>query len=185
MPENDNPDVDDVEDVEDQDVDTEVDDEEDDEPWEPPSKERWEKLEKAANARRHEIKELRKQIGDLKYAKEDEDEGETEAKKWRSTAARNSAATALSAAGFPGTAKQARLLTRLLDLDSADPDSNGDFDFDDEIDELKEQFPSLFKEAGEPRRRAPKVTTSDRGRSAGITTRDRTSEKLLKQAGFH
>ncbi|MCX4232815.1 hypothetical protein [Streptomyces ortus] len=186
MPENDNPDVDDVEDVEDQDVeetDDDVEDEEDE--WTPPSKEEWTKLSNAAKARKRERDAAKRELATLKNGKDEEDEDDNEAKKWRSTAARNSAATALSAAGFPGTAKQARLLTRLLDLNSAEPDGNGDFDFGDEIEELKEEFPSLFKELGEPRRRAPKVTTSDRGRTAGGGNRDRASARLLKQAGIH
>ncbi|MGC5565331.1 hypothetical protein ACPYPG_21185 [Streptomyces sp. FR-108] len=186
MPENDNPDLDDAEeDVEGQDVEETDDTEEENDDWTPPTKDEWTKLSNAAKARKRERDAAKRELATLKSGKDEEDEDDNEAKKWRSTAARNSAATALSAAGFPGTAKQARLLTRLLDLDSAEPDGNGDFDFEDEIEELKEEFPSLFKELGEPRRRAPKVTTSDRGRSAGTTTRDRTTERLLKQAGFH
>jgi hypothetical protein len=89
----------------------------------------------------------------------------------------------LASAGFHGTTKQARRPTRLLDLENAEPDSAGDFDFEDDIEALKEEFPALFSEP-EQRHRAPRVTTSDRGRNSGGTGRDRTTEKLLKQAGF-
>ncbi len=183
MPENDNPDVDDVEE---QDVEETDDGQEEEDDWSPPSKDEWQKVSNAAKARHEELKSLRKELGELKKSLkgEEENQEDDEVKRWRSTAARNSAATALSAAGFPGSSKQARRLTRLLDLEDAEPDANGDFDFEDEIEALKEEFPSLFQEPGEPRRRAPKVTTSDRGRSSGTTTRDRTTEKLLKQAGF-
>jgi hypothetical protein len=183
MPENDNPDLDDVEELDD-DVETEDESEEEEDDWTPPSKEEWTKLSNAAKARKRERDAAKRELATFKNGKDGEDDDEKEAKKWRSTAARNSAATALSTAGFPGTAKQARLLTRLLDLDSAEPDANGDFDFEEEIEELKEEFPALFRELGEPRRRAPKVTTSDKGRTAGGGTRDRASERLLKQAGI-
>ncbi|MCX4504572.1 phage scaffolding protein [Streptomyces anulatus] len=182
MPENDNPEVEDTEEVDPLLEDQEPDDEE--EAWEAPSKERWEKLENAARARKEEVRALRKQVGELKAQSKEEEPEESGESKWRAAAARNSAATALSAAGFPGSRKQAARLTRLLDLSDVEPDDNGDFDFDDEIETLKEEFPALFAEPGEQRRRAPRVTTSDRGRTAGGTSKDRTTERLMKQAGF-
>lgn len=181
MPENENTEVDEVEDDDIEEV-----EEQEDEEWTPPSKDEWHRVSNAAKARHSELKTLRRELGELKKnLKGGEDrEGDDEVQRWRSTAARNSAASALASAGFQGTTKQARRLTRLLDLENAEPDSSGDFDFEDDIEALKEEFPSLFAEPGEQRRRAPKVTTSDRGRNAGGTVRDRTTEKLLKQAGF-
>lgn len=195
MPEDNKPDVEEVDDDldTDKDLDKDIDteDEDGDEEWTPPSKEDWTKLTNAARARKEDIKTLRRELGELKAKStkkddEEEDSGDSEAKKWRTTAARSSAATALSAAGFSGTAKQARRLTRLLDLEGAEPDDLGDFDFDDDIEELKEEFPQLFEPADEGRgRRAPRVTTSDRGRKSSTVTRDKTSERLLKQGGYH
>lgn len=182
MPEEERPDEE-VEEVEDQEVDDLEDtDDEDTDDWKPPTKEEWTKLTNAAKARKRERDQVKRELATLKNGKQEEEDGDKEAKKWRTTAARNSAATALAAAGFAGTARQARRLTRLLDLDNIEPDDTGDFDLDDEIDELKEEFPQLFAQQ-EEKRRAPRVTTSDRGRGQQ-GTRDRTTDRLLKQAGY-
>lgn len=154
--------------------------------WSPPGKDDWEKLTRAAKARKKERDDARRELAALKNKENEGEESKQEAdeaSKWRETAARASAATALQAAGFSGTAKQARKLTRLLDLSGAQPDDTGDFDFEDEIDDLKEEFPQLF---AREQRQAPvrKPTTADRGGNAGGPGRDRTTERLLKAAGY-
>jgi hypothetical protein len=169
-----------------------------DEEYTPPTREEWAKLQRIAAARKIERNEARvelrslraaaagagKDAGDAKDTAKDE-----ETDRWRTTAARSSAATQLSAAGFSGTAKQARKLTRLLDLAGAEPDSDGDFDFEDDIEDLKIEFPQLFAPpadgvAGRP---AARPTTADRGRrtprDAGDDPTQRTSDRLLRSAG--
>lgn len=154
--------------------------------WSPPGKDDWEKLTRAAKARRKERDDARRELAALK-AKESESEQENakpdEAAKWRETAARASAATSLQAAGFSGTAKQARRLTRLLDLANIEPDDTGDFDFEDEIEDLRQEFPMLFQR-DKPVTSSRKPTTADRGGSAGAPGRDRTTERLLRAAGY-
>jgi hypothetical protein len=102
-------------------------------------------------------------------------------------AAQQAAATHLAAAGFSGTAKQAVRLAKLLDLENVEPDDNGVFDLEDEVDELVQEYPSLFQGAprGDPRRKLPAVRrTPNRSGGAAETASDRTSRRLLESAGF-
>lgn len=130
--------------------------------------------------------------GDDDGTDDGKDDGKPDDSRWRLSAARSSAAVQLSSAGFPGTAKQAKRLTVLLDLAGAEPDDDGDFDFEEAIDELKDEYPQLFagkqqQEETAPTRR-PRPTTADRGRG---TDRDatsdpskRTSAALARMAGL-
>jgi hypothetical protein len=139
--------------------------------------------------------QLRRQLGAGKRkgkddaGDDDDSPGQAEATRWRVTAARQSAATALSAAGFSGTAKEAVRLTRLIDLEDAEPDSDGVFDFEDEVDELKEQYPELFGGKGSRRnergtgRVRPGRTAPTRGGTTETDT-ERTTRELLRSAGF-
>jgi hypothetical protein len=189
----------------------------DQEEYTPPTQEEWEKVQGALARRkqernqaraeraklRNELAEARKATttrngdsvrdgdGDQQSTSRDEDRDDRAAEeiRWRQAAARSSAATQLQAAGFSGTAKQAKKLTRLIDLDLAEPDDDGDFDFEEAIDELREEYPQLFRGEDKPtppRQRRP--TTADRGRDTGRdATRnpsDVTSQALLRQAGI-
>lgn len=116
------------------------------------------------------------------------DDRDDEGARWRQAAARASAATQLQAAGFQGSAKDAKRLTQLLDLEHAEPDKDGDFDFEDEIDDLKERFGALFEDRDADRaRRTRRPSTGDRGRGeekrATEDPTQRTSRALLRQAG--
>lgn len=120
-----------------------------------------------------------------------DDEANSEAARWRTIAAQQSAATQLTAAGFNGTAKQAARLTRLLDLAGAEPDDSGAFDFEDEIEDLQEEYPELFGAKGSRRNERQERSNGTRQRTA--PTRDSrekldptqsTSRKLLRGAGF-
>jgi hypothetical protein len=165
--------------------------------WTPPSREEYERLQRTAQRRKEERAQARRELAELKKAKpapkkkesEDDDSGRDdesakEADRWRAVAVKQAAAASLSAAGFTGTAKQAARLTKLMDLDDAEPGRDGSFDFEDEVEELKEEFPHLFED---PRtgRRAPKVrTASGRGDGSKPDPVKRTSDRLLKSAGY-
>lgn len=148
-----------------------------------PSREEWQKLTNAAKARKKERDDARRELAALKSKDSDAEKEPDEAAKWRETAARSSAAVAIQAAGFSGSAKDARWLTGLLSLKDAEPDESGDFDFEDAIDELKERLPQLFA-----REKAPtshrKPTTADRGGNSNGPGRDKLSDDLLRMAGY-
>jgi len=79
---------------------------------------------------------------------------------------------------------QAKVALRLMDLSSVDVDDDGDADFDDEIEALKDTFPALFDR--EARRTVTRVKTSG-GRSDGgsaMTPDEKASLKMLRAAGF-
>lgn len=167
----------------------------------PPSKDEWTKLQAKIKRQEGRITKLlggkgkpaadidRQLAAGLKSGKGTpaEDEGgddSGEVTRWRTMAAQQSAATQLAAAGFQGSAKQSARLTRLLDLAGAEPDRHGAFDFEDEIEDLIEEFPQLFAKgaAGRP---APVVRRADSrsGAPAKDPTRE-TTDALLKSAGY-
>jgi hypothetical protein len=170
-------------------------------PWTPPTQEEYERLQRTAQRRKEERLQARRELAELKKARtapkkkesEDDDSGRDdeaakeaakEADRWRAVAVKQAAAASLSAAGFTGTAKQAARLTKLMDLDDAEPGRDGSFDFEEEVEELKEEFPHLFED---PRtgRRTPKVrTASGRGDGSKPDPVKRTSDRLLKSAGY-
>lgn len=173
--------------------------------WTPPTREAWDKAQRINAARKEERNAARARVRELEAQLRGKGEGDGEGggkqqddaaaeERWRMSAARNSAASQLTAAGFSGTAKQAKRLTRLLDLSNAEPDADGDFDFEDEIDDLRTEYPALFGGGdddggggGARRPGARRPTTADRGRKtprdAGEDPTSRTSDRLLRSAG--
>lgn len=110
-------------------------------------------------------------------------------------AKRQAGVSALLAEGL--TREQAKTAVRLLDLSDVELDDDGDADLEDQVEDLKSKFPSLFAKQGKttkggtpaPRTRTAPVTTpaSGGGRPAPRTSggqRDSVTEKLLKQAGY-
>lgn len=167
--------------------------------WKPPTKSQWDRaqrrLKKYAEAQRGAGKDgadvdrkLRDQLTGGKGDEDDDaEDARAEAARWRLTAARQSAAAQLSAAGFNGTAAQSARLTRLLDLESAKPDKHGVFDFEDDVEDLKDEYPELFGAKGARRNeggasRRPN-TTPVRGQERKSAT-DRTTAALLKAGGY-
>lgn len=159
--------------------------------WAPPSRDDWTKVQATLKARKAERDAVRKELADLKAKTKSDDtpDEDDEGARWRRTAARSSAASALQAAGYQGTVQQARRLTRLLDLDTAEPDREGDFDWEDDVEALKEEFPSLFAAPSNSNGTRPpgrKVTTADRG-GKGSPAPDpakRTTDRLLRAGGY-
>ena len=179
-----------TEDQTEDDASTEDADAEDTEDWTPPTKEEVTRLRNTAQARKVERDQARRELRDAKAAAAGTGDGagtgadEDAGPNWRDTAVRNSAASALQAAGFSGSAKQAKKLARLLDLDGIEPDASGDFDLTDEVDELKDEFPQLFAAPTSDPARPPRRTTADRGRQGATPDPDKTTSRLLKQAGY-
>jgi hypothetical protein len=182
---------------------------EDEGEYTPPTREEWAKVQRALTRRRDERNKAREEARKLRDAaaaqgKAKEDTGgqdgksddadakrEEQESRWRITAARSSAAVQLTAAGFSGTAKQAKRLTALLDLTDAEPDAEGDFDFEEQIDDLKEEYPQLFRSRDQEetaRRPAARPTTADKGRrtdrDATVNPTQRTSAALRRMAGL-
>lgn len=195
------PDTDLDDDLDPQDPDTDADEQDDGGDggeYKPPTKGEWERTQRrlkkyAAAAKRPAGKggsvndQLAAQLRGQK-AKDDEDEGgqdDGEAARWKGVAVRNAAAAQISAAGFTGNAKQAAKLAKLLDTDGIEPDRDGVFDLEDEIEELKEEYPQLFSPGGDnSRRRAPAVRRGEARETPKKTPSERTSDKLLRSAGL-
>lgn len=172
------------------------------EEYTPPTKEAWDRLQRKIKRQEDRItglvgkgpkgkkvadvdRQLQDQIrgGKGKADEDEEDDGpDPETDRWRNTAITNAAAAQISAAGFTGTAKQAARLANLIDREGIAPDRNGYIDLEDEVEELKEEYPQLFSTGGD-KRRAPSVRRGDpKGTPKKDPTRA-TSDALLRQAG--
>lgn len=122
-----------------------------------------------AEARKHreELKKLRQQheSEDEAKAREAKESGAKEAAaKLKPVAIRASARAAFLAAGAAGDDANVKRLVRLLSMDDIDVDDEGDVTgLDDQVDEIKEQYPELFRaskaddgqDGGRERKRRP------------------------------
>ena len=186
LPENDEIEPDDV-DTDDPDTGDE-DEVQEEKPYKPPTKGEWDRLQRRIK-RLTETKGKgpadvdRKMREQISGGKADEDEAPADSR-WRDIAITNAAAAQISAAGFTGSAKQAARLANLIDRAGIEPDSHGSFDLEDEIEELKEEYPQLFSaETGS--RRNPRVRTAPSGdRTPAKDPTELTSAKMMKQAGY-
>ena len=125
-------------------------------------------------------------LAQVNGSKDTDDEGsdDGEAARWRGIAVQQAAASQLSAAGFSGTAKQAARLARLIDTADIAPGRDGSFDLEDEIDELKEEYPQLFSTGGGNRGRAPRVRTAPASDAPVKDPSRKASDAMLRQAGY-
>lgn len=128
--------------------------------------------------------QLRGGKGKGKDEEDDEPADNGEAERWKGTAIQAAASAQISAAGFTGTAKQAARLARLIDTNGVEPDRNGYIDLEDEIDELKDEYPQLFSTAGDGRRRAPTVRRGDSRETPKKDPTQSTTDKIMKAAGY-
>lgn len=210
MPENDDPDPEDIDPADLDDLgelgdDDPDDDPDDDKPYTPPSAEEYAKLQRKIKRQEDRItrltgktpkgkpvadvdKKLAAQLRTGGKATEDDDEpvDDGETARWRGIAVQQAAASQLQAAGFTGTAKQAARLARLIDTSDLEPNRDGTFDLEDEVDELVEEYPELFgKGQAAGGRRAPVVRRTDQrgGRPKPDPTRA-TTDAMLKMAGY-
>lgn len=176
------------EDLESDDSGNEQDDEgtEGEKPYKPPTKGEWDRLQrriaKLTKPAADVDKKMREQIAGKA---EGQDEGPSEdSSRWRDMAIQASAAAQISAAGFSGTAKQAARLARLIDTQGLEPDGHGAFDLEDEIADLRDEYPQLFSTPGE--KRNPRVRTAPSGDRTPVKDPTAvTSARMLKQAGYN
>jgi hypothetical protein len=180
-------------DIEPDDVDTGAPDVDEDEgaeekPYKPPTKGEWDRLQrriaKLTKAGKPVASVDQQLAAQLAGAKDEKDEAPAaQNDHWRNVAIQNAAAAQISAAGFSGSAKQAARLAKLIDTAGLEPDRHGSFDLEDEIEDLKEEYPMLFSaEAG---RRNPRVRTApspDKVPAKDPTAA--TSAKMMRQAGY-
>jgi hypothetical protein len=162
-------------------------------PWKAPSKSEWDRLQRRIKrltkpATADVDKELQRRLGGKppkgKDAEEDEDGPNVEAEHWRGVAIQNAASAQITAAGFSGTARQAARLARLIDTAQVAVGRDGSVDLEDEIEELKEEYPQLFQ-AASGRRVVPKVRRQDgSGDAPKKSPTQRTSEALMRGAGY-
>lgn len=204
-PQNDEPQDDDLDTdppEDDPDVDPDDNDDPDDDPdgdgkgWKPPTKGEWDRLQRRIKKLTNKGSDVDRQLldqlnggrpkgGKPKDDDPDDDGGDdSEAARWRGIAIQNAASAQIAAAGFTGTAKQAARLARLIDTEGLRPNRDGSFDLEDEIEDLKDEYPQLFtrQSAG----RVPNVRTA-RNRGGESETKDptrKTSEAMMRAAGY-
>lgn len=155
----------------------------------PPSEEDWKKSQAALKRAQGEAKKLRLAAKDAtKPEEKTKDDVKDQAAQSDMRVKRSAGIAALTEAGL--NRQQAKVAVRLLDLDAAQVDDDGDVDgIDDLVDDLKEAFPGMFAKDSGNGRRAPRVTTADRGSggdrsSSAQQTEKRIDDRLLKQAGY-
>jgi len=159
----------------------------DDKPAEytPPTEEEWGKVRKTLDARKGDVAKLRKELGELKAKLGNAADAEEKAK--QSVEAERELKTkriaGIAALVDAGLGKdQAKRMVRLLNLDDVDLDDDGDGDFDDAIEDLKENFPQLFQAARAPK---PKVSTRNRGDGGGNASHGNPQlDQMLKEVGL-
>lgn len=135
-------------------------DESEEDEWTPPSREDWEKVQAAlkkaqAEAKRRRLANKAKEGADIPEGAEAVEKAVAEAEgKWKTKVIRAEARGALASAGVD-SAKLNKAL-RLLDMDEIDVDEDDEVHgLEDQIDELREEFPELF---------APKHDAASHGR---------------------
>lgn len=174
-----------VEETEDPDVENDETEEDADEEPEDPANVLAErdKLRGALKKIKDERTKLRADLAKARESKESE-EDDAEAR-GEMRVKRLAGITALTAEGL--SKAQAKVAVRLLDLSDVEVDDEGDADFEDAVEELKELFPGLFGKQSSSQQQRPrptKVATSDRGGRQSGPSRDKTSDALRKMAGY-
>lgn len=149
------------------------------EEWTPPSQEEFEKVKRTAEARKADMAKLRKELGEYKAKAGKADDAQAEDSNLKTK--RIAGVAALAAEGL--NKNQAKMLVKMLDLSSVELDDDGDGDFSDAIESLKETFPQLFTKEAEKKNR-PKVSTKNRGDGGGnYATSNPALAEMLKSLG--
>lgn len=92
--------------------------------------------------------------------KPDTSDADAKAEKYRGLVVKAHAKAALLEAGLTSAPDR---FVRMLDLDAIEVDDDGNVDgLEEQIDDIKDDFPDLFGEKETPRRRAPRVSASDK-----------------------
>lgn len=125
--------------------------------------------------------------------KDDEGDGGPD---FRAAAMMQAGVNALVNAGFTGKSSRAERLLALVNLDDIEPDSRGRFDpddFEDAIEEIREEYPELFRsedddDAEGRRRPASRVNRSGGSSSSGgpkkMTSDQKFALAIAGQAGY-
>jgi hypothetical protein len=135
----------------------------DDGKWEPPTQERWDRTVRALKRANKQSEMHRRRADELERKLETADQktirlaNETALAKYKPIAAKGELKAALMAAGLRTVddngdpldsevlAKRLKRITRLVDFDQIDIDADGDVTgLDDQIDEIKADYPELF-----------------------------------------
>jgi hypothetical protein len=193
MPDEDVPDLDDLGDLGDEE--TDEDDapagDEDTSEWKPPTKGEWERaqrrLKKYAAASRRGKSPDEQLASQLRGKPETDDAAEDDGGRAELAAAdqrtkRAAGIAALMGAGL--TKDQAKRAVGLIDLRNVELDDDGDADLEDEIDDLKEQFPDLFQTTVRYRKPPTPGRRTPDSRAPRESATQRADRKLLAQAGF-
>lgn len=179
-------------DTEREDDDPEDDDDEGEEDggYTPPSKEEWAKTQRALRKANAEAKKARlrargKSSGAASSGDDSDDSGDATRDKATEREKRTAGLLALTSEGV--SRDQAKRLVRLLDLDDQELDEFGELDLEDQIADLKDEFPALFAKEDDRGRRSPRPRTSGgRGRDSGEATApdEKHTQRLLRSAGY-
>jgi hypothetical protein len=179
-------------------------DDEDDEEYVPPTKAEFEKMRAKIKRQEDRItrltgktprgKSIDQQLQDQMRGKgrkpagrddDDEDDGaagQRALEEANERTKRSAGVAALMGAGL--SRDQAKRAVRLIDMRSVDLDDDGDVDIEDEIEDLREQFPEMFSKSVAYRRRPGARTAPEPERRQVKTATQKTDEALMKQAGF-
>jgi len=161
--------------------------------FKPPTKDEWAKVQRALRKANREAANLRKKSSPGGSGGDDSGKdadatraAKAEAEKTEMRTKRTAGMLALTSEGL--NRDQAKRLVGLLNLDDVEVDEFGDADLEDQIEDLKEEFPALFAKDEDRRGGARRPRTSG-GRSSsdggGTKTPDQThSERMLRAAGY-
>jgi len=184
-----------TDDVEPEEEETEPDDdqedddqEEDDDGYKAPTRQEWEEAQTALKRANATAAKFRTQLKNAKKATAgdpDEDRERAEervAAQWKPRLVKSAARAALAEAGAKKTA--IARLSRSIDLDSVEVDDDGEIEgLDDQIEELKDDLPELFKDEDDddaPPKRRRKLGRTDagaRGNNSKVTQKDSTTRQ--------
>lgn len=123
------------------------------------------------------------QLNGGKTKDDTDDKGSDETERWKGIAIQNAASAQITAAGFSGTAKQAARLARLIQTEGIQPNKDGSFDLEDEIGELKDEYPQLFADKA-PAGRPPRVRTAPSSGTPAADPTQKATNALLRSAGY-
>ena len=165
---------------------TPEDDPDDEKPaYVPPSQGKWTRVSNALAKAKDRVTELEQQLAAKADKPDDEEVKREQAIRAREEKlARSEATSALLSAGLNADRKGAALIARVI-ASGAEPDDAGEYDFEDAIEELREQIPALFGKSTNGRQLPPRVGTADRGGREPVVDPDaQASRTALKRAGL-
>lgn len=150
-------------------------------------------LERSLRRARAESKKW-KNLANSNAGNKKDDEGDS-GPDFRAAAMMQAGVNALVNAGFTGKSSRAERLLALVNLDDIEPDSRGRFDpddFEDAIEEIREEYPELFRSEDDDdtesrRRPASRVNRSGGSSSAGpkkLTSDQKFALAIAGQAGY-